>query len=541
MIELTIDGKCLHVETGTTVMDAALQLDIAIPSMCHNGALPRFASCMICLVKDADTGRLFTSCSVMATPGMNIITMDEEIREARKTALDLLLSDHVGDCEPPCQVTCPAHMDIPLMNHLLADGKFEEAYNVVIQDIALPSILGRICPAPCEGACRRNSVDEGVSICFLKMYAGDHHLAFGGPRLRGDDRIEESENLEIRNPVLNSEVEDSSNVMADIFVSQADERPPLSRERSERGRGAGGEVDHASRFTHRVAIIGSGPHGLSAAWYLQSFGYPCTIFDRNPLPGGALRYSVPKVLLPDEVLDQEIDRIRQAGVTFQMNEEIDSARVKELEQQYSAVIMPLEKAPTMAIKSSALGKEDAWKVRQKLSGLPETGEPRIFNSRFGRLQESEAAEYLKESVPGARIEPAQGFTKGMTAKEVIAEAARCLHCECRKPETCLLRIYSNEYGADQKRFQGSDRKLVTKQFQHDTVIYEPQKCIKCGICVRITAKYQEEYGLTFIGRGFDVVIGVPFSGSIREGLTRTAEEVANACPTGALAMKGGRK
>jgi len=67
-----------------------------------------------------------------------------------------------------------------------------------------------------------------------------------------------------------------------------------------------------------------------------------------------LRYSVPKVLLPDEVLDQEIDRIRQAGVTFQMNEEIDSARVKELEQQYSAVIMPLEKAPTMAIKSSAL-------------------------------------------------------------------------------------------------------------------------------------------------------------------------------------------
>jgi len=129
----------------------------------------------------------------------------------------------------------------------------------------------------------------------------------------------------------------------------------------------------------------------------------------------------------------------------------------------------------------------------------------------------------------------------MTAKEVIAEAARCLHCECRKPETCLLRIYSNEYGADQKRFQGSDRKLVTKQFQHDTVIYEPQKCIKCGICVRITAKYQEEYGLTFIGRGFDVVIGVPFSGSIREGLTRTAEEVANACPTGALAMKGGRK
>ncbi|MCX5841159.1 MAG: 2Fe-2S iron-sulfur cluster-binding protein, partial [Deltaproteobacteria bacterium] len=113
MIELTIDGNKLSVETGTTVMDAARQLDITIPSMCHNGDLPHFTSCMICLVKDAENGRLFTSCSVKATPGMNIITMDEEIREARKTALDLLLSDHAGDCEAPCQTSCPAHMNIP--------------------------------------------------------------------------------------------------------------------------------------------------------------------------------------------------------------------------------------------------------------------------------------------------------------------------------------------------------------------------------------------------------------------------------------------
>jgi ferredoxin len=195
----------------------------------------------------------------------------------------------------------------------------------------------------------------------------------------------------------------------------------------------------------------------------------------------------------------------------------------------------------MAIRASALGKEAAWKTRQKLSGQPETGEPRMFNSRFGRLVESELPEYLKESVPGGRIEPAGGHPKGMTPEEVKAEAARCLHCECRKPESCLLRIYADEYGADQKRFQGPQRKTVTRQFQHDTVVYEPQKCIKCGICVRITAQHKEEYGMTFIGRGFDVVIGVPFSETIREGLTHTAEEAAHACPTGALAMKGGTK
>ncbi|MCX6226614.1 MAG: 2Fe-2S iron-sulfur cluster-binding protein, partial [Bacteroidia bacterium] len=401
MIELIIDGKKLSVEAGTTVMDAALQLDITIPSMCHNGDLPHFASCMICMVKDENNGRFLTSCSVKATPGMNIITMDEEIREARKTALDLLLSDHAGDCEPPCQISCPAHMDIPQMNHLLAEGKFEEAYNVVIQDIALPSVLGRICPAPCERACRRNSVDEGVSICLLKRYTGDFVAASTGPRVRGDDRkgfgaapsdlivrgddrMKKGGNLEIRNPVLNSEVQDPSIVEADLSASLVTRHLSLpSRKR--------GSLFH-------VAVIGSGPHGLSAAWYLQSFGYQCTIFDRNPLPGGALRYSVHKVLLPEEVLDQEIERIRQAGVIFEMNTETGPDKLKELEQEFSAVVYPLEKAPKMAIQASALGKEAAWKVRQKLSGLPETGEPRMFNSRFGRLQESEAVEYLKESV-----------------------------------------------------------------------------------------------------------------------------------------------
>jgi ferredoxin len=521
MIELTIDGKFLNVEAGITVMDAALQQNIIIPSMCHHKDLPHFPSCMICLVKEVKTGRLFTSCSVNVFSGMDIITEDDEIREARKTALDLLLSDHVGDCEAPCQITCPAHMDIPQMNHLLAEGEFEKAYEVVIKDIAIPSILGHICPAPCEGACRRNSLDGAVSICFLKRFAGDYGAEVRGPRVRGDDRVEGSENSEIRNPVLNSEVGDSGIVKNGLKLSPV--------------------TGHSSLPPHQVAVIGSGPHGLSAAWYLQLFGFQCTIFDRNPLPGGALRYSVHRALLPEEVLDREIERIRLAGVIFQMNAETGPDKIKELEQEYAAVVYPLEKAPKMAIKASALGKEAAWKVRQKLLGLPETGEPRMFNSRFGRLQESEALEYLKESVPVSRIEPALGFTHGMTAEEVVAEAARCLHCECRKPDHCQLRIFSHEYGSDQKRFQGPKRKAVTRQFQHATVIYEPQKCIKCSICVRITSKHQEEYGLTFIGRGFDVVVGVPFGESVRAGLTHTAEEAANACPTGALAMKGGKK
>ena len=154
---------------------------------------------------------------------MDIISMDDEVREARKTALDLLLSEHVGDCEAPCQVTCPAHMDIPLMNRLLGEGKFTEALQVVRRDIALPSVLGRICPAPCEGACRRKSIDEPVSIYLLKRYAGDFDLE-----------------------------------MDQSWVPEK-----------------------ATDSGKKVTIIGAGPAGLAAAYYLALKGHACHVIDRN--------------------------------------------------------------------------------------------------------------------------------------------------------------------------------------------------------------------------------------------------------------------
>ncbi len=483
MTEITINGTRIKVAPGTTLMDAAMSIGIEIPSMCHNGGLPHFTSCMVCIVKDAVTGKLLPSCSVKAVHGMKIITWDEEIREARKTALDLLLSDHVGDCEAPCQLSCPAHMDIPLMNRYLAAGEFEKAYDVVIRDIALPSILGRICPAPCESACRRKSVDEPVSICLLKRAAGDHHfMKDAGRRTKNEER-------------------------------------PLS-------------------FTGlSVAVIGSGPHGLSAAWYLQQQGYQCTVFDKNDLPGGALRYSVSRHILPEEVLDAEIELIRQSGVVFSMNADVSPEQIDEMHARFDAVVEPLAKAPKMAIRAAALGKEDAVRVHQQLAGIPVTGEHRMFNSRFGRLTIAEAAEYLKESVTDSRLTPAGGVHGGFTDEEVRAEAARCLHCDCRKLDNCKLRHYSDLYSADQKRFAGAERNNVRKFVQHDAVIYEPEKCIKCGICVRITSEHKEELGLTFIGRGFDVEIGVPFNETLRHGLTHTALLAADACPTGALARK----
>jgi ferredoxin len=194
------------------------------------------------------------------------------------------------------------------------------------------------------------------------------------------------------------------------------------------------------------------------------------------------------------------------------------------------------KPSKMAIRALGQGKEAAFSVDQFLKDQPVKGESFRFNSRFGKLDPAEYGEYLKESVEGSRLEPEQK-ADGLSLEQVKEEAARCLHCDCRDLHNCRLRLYSDAYGADQKRFKPEERQLCTKQVQHDEVIYEPSKCIKCGICVRLTAKYKEDYGMTFIGRGFDVVIGVPFNEDIASGLKKVALEVADACPTGAISRK----
>jgi len=517
MVKLKIDKREVKAAKGTMLMEVIRESGIEVPSMCYLENAEHFTSCMVCVVKDRKSGKILPSCSLQAEEGMDIISMDEEVMEARRTSLELLLSEHVGDCEAPCQLSCPAHMDIPLMNRLLAQGKFSEALRVVKKDIALPSVLGRICSAPCEGACRRRSVDEAVSICLLKRFAGDEDMAGGEPW-------------------------------------QATPAPDSGM---------------------KVAIIGAGPAGLAAAYYLALKGHSCQVIDRNRKPGGSLCKEVDEEVLPAEVLQKEIDLIGAAGVNFELNREVDGLAFKKLVKDKDAVVVAVGKGESgvagwdlpmhargveaegktfrvgdtsvfvvgsalrpakLAIRVLGQGKELSFSVDQYLRKKVIRGENFRFNSRFGKLIPAEYAEYLKESVEGKRLEP-ELMAEGLTKEQVMEEAARCLHCDCRDLENCSLRIYSDSYGADQKRFKSEKRLLCTKHVQHDQIIYEPSKCIKCGICVRITEKYKDEFGLTFIGRGFEVVVGVPFGESTGEGLKTAALEVADACPTGALSRK----
>jgi ferredoxin len=300
------------------------------------------------------------------------------------------------------------------------------------------------------------------------------------------------------------------------------------------------------------------------------------MFEKNPLAGGSLLTAYNDELLPKDVLKKEIGLIEETGVQFELNHPVDPETFKKLQQDFDAVLIAcgktdkeisswgLDLTPTgikaekkifqtnlekvfatgnavrpfkLAIQSLAQGKEAAWSVDQFLKKQSVTGEPERFNSRFGKLLDTEYSEYLKESVILSRLEPAGTKSSGFTDEEVRKEASRCLHCDCRKLDNCKLRNYSELYNANQKHFTFEERKTITKQIQHDLVIYEPAKCIKCGICVRLTCKYKEKLGLAFIGRGFDVEIGVPFNETLKQGLTETAAMVADACPTGALSLK----
>jgi predicted molibdopterin-dependent oxidoreductase YjgC len=343
-LELTVDDKTVRVASGSSVLSAAREVGVDIPTLCYLDGAPHFTACMICLVEDRTSGTLLPACSTPVEEGMAIVTGGERVETSRRVALELLLSEHVGDCEAPCRRVCPSGLDIPRVLRHVASGALDVAARLVWA-VHPDCCMGKDCNARCERICRRGQVDAPVAIRAVIRHVSEHG--------RANDVAEPSE--------------------------------PAQR---------------------NVSVLGK--------------------------------------------LGDDEKRLMMQGVSPQ-------------------------------------------------------------------VRHAEAA-----------------VASGESAR---SEAARCMHCDCRKAEGCRLRELADRYGAEQRRLKGEQRRAFRRVDDHPEVVFEEGKCVKCGICVRIARAEGADPGLTFIGRGIEAQVGVPFGDALRDGLGDLALRLAEACPTGAIARR----
>ncbi len=172
-VAVFIDGRHLQVDPRMTILQAAESHGVYIPTLCHDPRLAPAARCGLCLVEVAGLG-MVQACETPVSEGLEIVTLSPEVAEARRLRLNELLSNHNAYCEPPCHYACPAGIDIPAYLAAIAAGDDSEAVRIIKERLPLPRIVGRVCPRPCESACRRTQVDgKPVAICHLKRFAAD--------------------------------------------------------------------------------------------------------------------------------------------------------------------------------------------------------------------------------------------------------------------------------------------------------------------------------------------------------------------------------
>ena len=278
IVNIFINGKECKANTEKTLLDNILDNGINLPHLCHNPQVESYGGCGLCLVMVEGINKPLRACSTTVTEGMKVTTSTEALEKSRKVSLSLILSDHSGDCKAPCFKACPTHQDVQAYVGLIANGEIEEAIKVIKKDNPLPRSIGRVCPHPCEEACRRNQLEGAVSICSLKRFASDEY----------SDYIPECE----------------------------------------------------EKNGKKVAVVGGGPAGLSCAYFLLLKGYAVDVFESEAQAGGMLRYGIPAYRLPKDVLDKEIENIEKMGARFNYNKRLgNDFTIESLKVEYDAVFV----------------------------------------------------------------------------------------------------------------------------------------------------------------------------------------------------------
>lgn len=280
-VKITINGQEVEAKAGRTILEVVhdQKLD-TIPTLCHSPELKPYGSCFLCVVEVEGRPNLVPSCATRVMDGMKVETKNDRIKASRKTALELLISNHYADCISPCMEGCPAHVDAQGYIALAAMGESQKAVDLIREANPLPAVCGRICVRKCEVVCRREDVDTPVAINNIKRYVTD---------------------------------------AGDIYKADPVCEPDSGK---------------------TVGLIGSGPASLTAAWYLGRKGIKAVMYEALDRTGGMLRYGIPEYRLPDEVLDKEIEYICRAGAEIQTGVRIGTdITLEELRTRHDAVFI----------------------------------------------------------------------------------------------------------------------------------------------------------------------------------------------------------
>ena len=319
-VNLTIDGVRVSVEEGATVLAAAAKAGIEIPNLCFRDGLKPYGACGVCVVEVENCPKLLRACATRAAEGMVVRTTGERALKARKLALDLIMGDHDGDCIGPCKLNCPAHTDCQKYVKEIAEGRFADAVSTIMEVFPLPAAIGRVCPHPCETACRRKHVEESISIAHLKYFAAD--------KVRKD--------------------------------------------------GTAHPISVAPATGKKVGIVGGGPAGLTAAFKLVQKGHDVTVVDQMPEMGGMLRYGIPEYRLPKAILKAETDAIAALGVKFANNFKIGRDETfGSFRSRFDAVIVAngAWKSSSMRVKGEDV--KGVWGGIDFLRAAVDGGKPEI--------------------------------------------------------------------------------------------------------------------------------------------------------------------
>ncbi len=283
-IKIFLNGQEMIGNKGETILTIAAKNGVEIPNLCYDCNLKLYGACGICLVEGEGIPKLMRSCSTVASDGMILRTDTPRVKKARKIALELIMSDHDGDCIAPCSLNCPAHTDIQAYIKQIALGNDKEAVKIIKEKIPIPASIGRVCPHPCEANCRRRLVEEPLSVAFLKAFAADNDLASDNP-----------------------------------YTAVCEE--PTGK---------------------KVSVIGGGPAGLTAAYYLKLAGHDVKIYEAMPEMGGMLRYGIPEYRLPKSVLAKEVEAIAKLGVEMINNVKIGKdITFEEVKSDSDAVLVTI--------------------------------------------------------------------------------------------------------------------------------------------------------------------------------------------------------